>query len=69
MTRDELITAATNSATREGWQVSDYTVSDVQTTGKECSVSFTGKSQQPGDHFTVYLDCATGLLLRLMPGR
>jgi hypothetical protein len=69
MTRDELITAATNSATVEGWNASDYTVSDVQTAGKECSVSFTGKSLRPGDHFTVYLDCGTGRLLRLIPGR
>jgi twitching motility protein PilT len=37
------------------------------TRGKECSVTFTGESKKPGDHFTVYLECKTGKVLRLVP--
>ncbi len=69
MSRDELITKAAEHAKAEGWHVNEYTVSDAVTSGKECSVSFTGKSKQPGDHFTVYLDCKNGMLKRIMPGR
>ena len=69
MTREQLIQFATDYARANGWKVDDYTVADVQTHGKECLVSFTGKSKKPGDHFNVYLDCKTGTVLRLMPGR
>jgi hypothetical protein len=69
MSREELIKAALEHAKKNGWAVADYVASDVETKGKECSVSFTGKSKKPGDHFTVYLDCKSGTVLRLIPGR
>jgi hypothetical protein len=69
MGRDALVRAATEYAKKEGWNVSEYTASDVQAKGKDCSVSFAGKSKRPGDHFTVYLDCKSGAVVRLMPGR
>ena len=69
MTRQQLIDAATGHARQNGWRIDDYVVREVVTSGKECSVTFTGKSQRPGDHFTVYLDCDRGTVLRLIPGR
>jgi len=69
MSREQLIRVATDYAKQHRWNMADYSVKDVQTKGKECSVSFTGKSKRPGDHFTVYLDCTKGRVLRLIPGR
>jgi hypothetical protein len=69
MTRRQLVQAATDHARSQGWRVDEYTVTDVTTAGKECSVSFTGVSKRPGDHFTVYLECQSGRVLRLIPGR
>jgi len=68
MTRAQLIQIATEYARQNGWQEADYEVTDVTTKGT-CSVTFTGKTKRPGNHFTVYLDCKTGKVLRLIPGR
>jgi hypothetical protein len=69
MTRKQLIAAATEYAKNNGWNVDNYTVTDVRRQRQECSVFFSGKSKRPGDHFTVYLDCDTGKVSRLIPGR
>jgi len=69
MSREQLIKIASNYASEHGWNVTAYLVKEVKTKGPECSVSFTGKSKRPGDHFTVYLECTKGTVLRLMPGR
>ena len=69
MTRQQLISAATEYAKKQGWKVENYTVTDVRQVRQECAVFFTGKSKRPGDHFTVYLDCETGKVSRLIPGR
>jgi hypothetical protein len=69
MTREQLIQLAAEYAKQQGWHVADYTPTNVVTRGKECSVTFTGESKKPGDHFTVYLECKTGKVLRLVPGR
>ena len=69
MTRQQLISAATEYAKKQGWKVENYAVTDVRRVRGQCAVFFTGKSKRPGDHFTVYLDCETGKVLRLIPGR
>jgi hypothetical protein len=69
MTREQLIAAATDHAKREGWKVENYTVTDVRRERRECAVYFAGRSKRPGDHFTVYLDCDTARVSRLVPGR
>jgi hypothetical protein len=69
MTDRQLILAATDYAKKAGWKVESYAVTDLRRVHRECAVFFTGQSKRPGDYFTVYLDCDSGKVSRLIPGR
>jgi hypothetical protein len=69
MTREQCIETAKIYAKKEGWSVPDYMASDFQSMDEETMVKFSGKSERPGDHFTVYIDSKSGTVLRLIPGR
>jgi len=66
----ETIRIALEFCRAQGRDTGDYEVASVRQ-GEEGQVSvlFQGKSGQPGDHFTVWVDSAAGKAVSLIPGR
>ena len=70
MDEQEAIRIAMEYCGEQGRATDGYDVGSIRENDDgEVSVLFQGKSGRPGDHFTVWIDAATGEALRLVPGR
>jgi hypothetical protein len=69
MDRAEAERIAKEYAQQQGYNPDEYTVGNVQVRDGGFWIFFQGRSQRPGDHFSVDVDANAGRATALTPGR
>ena len=69
LNKKAIIRVAIEYAKQQGRHVEDYDVAWVSKERDAYWVRFEGKTKLPGNHFTVWIDVATGRAIQLVPGK